>query len=872
MNIRFAIVVLLLASHAVAQIDLQLDRGSTGLARTLAQLQTTASVIHVVAHPDDEDGPLLTYCSRGLGTRTLLFSITRGEGGANLISSQFFDELGALRTLEHLKSASYYGNELFYSRATDYGYSKTLEEAKRKWQDGDPILADLVEVVRREQPTIVLSRFRGDPRDGHGHHQMAGVISAKVFAAAADATQFPEQIERGLHPWQIQKLYVNDFKWRRAADDTDWTVRIPTGEYAPALGRSYAQLARYGLGFQRSQGISGHWSEAGPRTAYYKLTKSADDSYSPDKEESILDNVVTSVSGLSRLAGEAKNQALADGLQQLESEIATAVDEFDGRQPLSVVSGLCDALKTARNVRKVVDDIEVLPAAKYSLILQIDRKIRELQLAISQAMGISLECWVESEEEERVTVPGRNLTLNTRLVNPSEIRAAVKQLRFDAPEDWDVPEIDLSNGVLKSNEPLEKTVTVELGANATLTKPYWQRSSIQEPFYTIATGAMQKPTVVSGVVGHILLEVNDVNISIDAPVMISFRDPELGNVRYPVTTLPELSVGIATRHGAIALGSDSYAIDVETSSTSPIEDGIDLRLKLPDGWSSEPPRHRIEIGKSNEQRVSRFVIKLPGSLAPGDYAIGAVASVDGKEYTERFETITARDLGRLTLFKPATHNLHVVDMKFEGPRSVGYIMGSGDEVPAALAAFGIVPRLLTKEDLRSADLSKFDVILVGVRAYAVRPDVRKFNQRLLDYAKAGGTLIVQYQTPEFDQNFGPYPYEMGRRPEEVSEEDAVVTILKPTHPVFQHPNKITASDFDGWLEQRGSKFLKSWDERYTPLLECHDTGQSPQTGGMLVTAYGDGVYVYSAYAWYRQLPNGVPGAYRIFANMLSLGQ
>ena len=242
----------------------------------------------------------------------------------------------------------------------------------------------------------------------------------------------------------------------------------------------------------------------------------------------------------------------------------------------------------------------------------------------------------------------------------------------------------------------------------------------------------------------------------------------------------------------------------------------------------------------------------------------------GAEFREGFKTITARDLGRINMYRPAVHHVKLVDVKLLGQPSVGYIMGSGDEVPASLSTFGIRPVMLTESDLATGDLRRFDVIVVGVRAYAVRPDIRKYNSRLLEYAKEGGVFLVQYQTPEFDHDFGPYPYKMGRSPEEVSEEDAPVTILQPDHVLFNRPNRITSGDFDDWVEQRGSKFWSTWDSRYTPLLECHDQGQSPQSGGMLVARYGKGVYVYSAFAWYRQLPNGVGGAYRLYANMLSL--
>jgi len=247
----------------------------------------------------------------------------------------------------------------------------------------------------------------------------------------------------------------------------------------------------------------------------------------------------------------------------------------------------------------------------------------------------------------------------------------------------------------------------------------------------------------------------------------------------------------------------------------------------------------------------------------------SVATAQGK-YEDGYETVTARDLGRVNLYREAIHILNSADVRVAGRPTVGYLMGSGDEVPRAVSMLGLQPQLLGTDDLASSDLSRFDLILVGVRAYAVRTDIHQYNERLLEYVKRGGILVVQYQTPEFDHNYGPFPYQQGRSPEEVSEEDASVQILQPEHPLFRAPNRITSADFEGWIEQRGSKFWQSWDENYTALLECHDEGQPPQQGGMLIATYGQGLYLYSAYAWYRQLPQGIAGAYRIFANILSL--
>ncbi len=297
-----------------------------------------------------------------------------------------------------------------------------------------------------------------------------------------------------------------------------------------------------------------------------------------------------------------------------------------------------------------------------------------------------------------------------------------------------------------------------------------------------------------------------------------------------------------------------------------------MRLNLPAGWSSSPTSLPFSFDKEDGEATFGFKVKPSSDVHQKAYTIKAIASYEGKEYAEGFIIVTAPDVDRFNLYRAAKHNVRGVDVKVAADLHVGYVMGSGDDIPQSLALLGVQPVMLSPSDLASANLASFDTIILGVRAYAVRPDVKRYMGRLLDYVKNGGVLIVQYQTPEYDNNYGPYPYSQTKRPEEVSEEDAVVTILEPNHPIFRRPNQITTRDFDGWAEQRGSKFIKTWDPRYKALLECHDMGQAPQKGGMLYAEYGKGVYLYSAYAWYRQLPHGVPGAFRIYANMISLGK
>ena len=851
------------------QYELPLDQGILGLARTLKQLQTTTTVLHTVAHPDDEDGPLLAYCARGLGTRTLLFSITRGEGGANLISSHFFDELGALRTLEHLKSASFYGNELFYSRAADYGYSKTLDEAMRTWKNGTPILRDLVELIRREQPTILLSRFRGNRRDGHGHHQMAGVLTQKAFDAAADPTQFPEQLRDGLFVWQAEKLYSNNIRpGRRPEDQNLWTVEVPTGDFAPLIGRTFSQLARFGLGFQRSQGISGHWGAAGARPSYYRLLKTSQDVELPKRESTILDGVKTGVSQLIRYVDDAPHN-LSTRLDEIDSIIHEIAKDFNTQQPSTLTPKLLVGLQKTEQLIVAIKDMNLSDAARYTLRRQLQRKVSEFRRGIIQSSGISFEFWVDLQNDEQHLVPGREFTINSRVVNPGKDSLTIRAMRIEEAG-WRVSG-DHTTASIAGNETFEAEFSTTIESSSALTRPHWSRPNIRQPFYDVSERSKQRPVPNVAATATLELEMHGIGFEVRQPIELRFRSPEFGNVRYQASLVPQISVRFASQHIVVPLGQKEFEVTVELRSSVAVDEPGSVRLALPDGWVSQPEAIQFQFARANEEKSLTFRVQS-STAAAKEQTIEAIATLSGNEYVEGFQTVTARDLRRLTLFKPARQTVGTVDVQVSGTPKVGYIAGSGDEVAEAIGQLGISTKMLSSADLESSNLGEFDVILVGVRAYAVRPDIRKFNGRLLEFVKNGGTMIVQYQTPEFDNNFGPYPYKMGRFPEEVSEEDSKVAILAPNHEVFNRPNKITPQDFDGWVEQRGSKFWASWDERYTPLLECHDTGQERQEGGMLITEYGQGIYVYSAYAWYRQLPNGVPGAFRLFANMLSLGQ
>ena len=870
------------AGPVSAQLDLPLDEGVAGLHQTLRALQTNASILHVVAHPDDEDGPLMCYCARGLGARVILFSITRGEGGANLISRHFFDELGALRTLEHVKAAQYYGNDLFYSSAADYGYSKNLAEANRTWNNGQRILGELVEVIRREQPTVIMSRFRGDPRDGHGHHQMAGVLSRKAFRAAANPAQFPEQLKRGLQTWQPYKLYVNSRPEWHADDRNNWTVAVPTGQYDPVLGRSYGQVARFGLGFQRSQGISGHIGEAGERNSYYRLQAVAEGVTLPKSESLPIDNLDLTVSATGKLPGMEVPIRFAEQANRLEQLISSAVDSFAIDAPQQIVEPLAKALSQVQSIRRELRSFDLSKLQRSLAENQLRRKEQQLHRAIGLAAGIQLDAWVETTGPKNrgplFLSPGQEITAKASLVVRNDVPANLKAVQWRTKNrSWqnaDTKKDASTNGKpLTRNKPTIRETAMTVPPDVSLTRPYWSRTSIRQPFYDVSEGNRQAPMPEPPLACTATLEIHGADIQLHRVAETRVRDPLFGNVRYPIQIVPPVSVAFPLREGVLPKNRTIYDVDVAVRSFQDTKVAGTVRVNASEGWSIEPEQYALSGPRSEGDELQfQFALSRTSPNAVDPCRLEAVVEWNGQKYSEGVTTVTARDLDRINLYRPAVHIVRTVEATVLGDPEVGYITGSGDDVAQSLAMLGIRPVMLTSDDLAAANLNEYDVILVGVRAYAVRKDLRKYNSRLIEFVKTGGALIVQYQTPEFDDNFGPYPYSMGRRPEEVSEEDAVVKILEPNHPLLNRPNKIEAADFDGWLEQRGSKFLTTWSKEYLPLLECHDTGQQPQQGGLLVARHGNGVYVYSAYAWYRQLPNGVPGAFRLMANHLSLPQ
>ena len=848
--------------------------------RALQRLQTTATVLHTVAHPDDENGALLTWLSRGQGVRTALYSTTRGEGGANLIGPELFDALGIVRTEEHLAAVRYYGIDLFFSSAVDFGYSKRLDETLEKW-DYQMLLEDMVRLIRYYRPDVIISRFQGNRQDGHGHHQASGVVTLEAFRIAGDATRFPEHLAEGLHPWHPKKLYITRSRWRRSNAETADTpvLKIDTGEYNALLGLSYSQIARQGLSYQRSQGVGQTRASKGSSLTELQLINTTLAEH-PKSEDNLFDGLDTTIMGMARLANA---PTLNPEFTQLQESVNAAIRNYDARQPWRVVSHLASGLKTTHALIQKIQDIDLDDSVRAHLLFLLRNKAQEFMTATNAALGVSLEVLVQpagnrSSETFTVAIPGQKFAIGMRLVNPAPVAAELVKAALHTPDGWHVQQQQTEIKTIQTNQPVSMTFEVKVPQDAAYTQPYWTRASeYHDAVYTLKHPEFRflpfTPPEVQGVVTY---RVEGVDFTVTQPAQTRTINRPWGEKRRLLTVAPAISLSISPHIGVIPISESAtattFTATVEMLNNVKGEAEGKLALSFPEDWSVSPEWAAFAFTHEGASKTFTFQVSAEDVEAGRDYTIYAVALSNDREYTTGYQVIDHPDLEPRHLYRTSTMTLHGISLELPPNLSVGYIMGVGDRVPEALQQIGIDVEMLDREELRTGDLNQFDTILVGIRAYAVRRDLIAYNSRLLDYVYEGGNLIVQYQTPEFDAApFGPYPYTMGRRPEEVSEEDAQVTILDPDNPIFQYPNRITTADFDGWVEERGSKFLTEWDANYQALLTCNDREQTPQAGGFLYAKYGAGTYTYAAYAFYRQLPAGVPGAYRLFVNMISLG-
>lgn len=866
------------------------DAGASGLRQMLIRLQTTARMVQVTAHPDDEDGGMLTLESRGKGVSTTLLTLNRGEGGQNKVGSNLFDVLGVLRALELTASDRYYGVEQRFTRVADFGFSKSPEETFQKWQGHDTALQDMVRVIRTFRPDVLIARFSGTPRDGHGHHEASGILTKEAFRAAADPKRFPEQLKEGLLPWQASKLYAGNVCgfMSSTCPDENYTLKLNTGKVDPNLGMSYIQFALEGLRHQLSQGAGGWSVEPGDRFTFYKLVDSVLPGSHNGHETNFFDGIDTSLPGLAARLGaeESKVSFLRSELTATAGLIKEA-SEKSSNDSSAAAPPLWSAVQKLDLLLPRIEKTSLSPLRKEDLLQILHEKQQQVETALNLALGVTLNATVtqagsESTYSSAAFSPGQDLAMSVVFQNHSKTALEVTGVSLEGFKGW--------NGEVRSNKPAvvqpgaEYTAKFPLHvpANATYTRPYWHRDNPEEdavnmiddpdyatlpfppfPFHAIARYRMAGSNGGGNNPGVGLIK---------APALVPVKDEQGSEELRRLAVTPVFSVMLEPGEQVLAVENGAArAVDVAVMANLEAAPKGRLHLQAPQGWRVEPTELPVELHHRGEKKDFEFKL-LPSNLKEGHAQVRAVLEAAGTKYTEGYSLVTRDDLAAFYYYQAALQRVSIVEVKVPKDVKVGYVMGAGDEIPTVLSQIGMDVTLIPAEKLATEDLSRFGTVILGIRVYDTRKEVAESNKKLLDYVSGGGTLVVQYNASTGDFNSGhftPYPAELSRA--RVSVEEAPVDILAPDDSVFNYPNKISERDFEGWVQERGLYFMDQWDDHFKPLLASHDPGEQPQKGGLLRAQYGKGTYIYTGYAFFRQLPAGVPGAIRLYANLLAAG-
>lgn len=782
--------------------------GSAAIEQALGRLNVLGSVLMIAAHPDDENNVVLAWFSRGRLYRTAYLSATRGEGGQNLIGPELGEQLGLIRTQELLAARRVDGAAQFFTRAVDFGFSKSASETLRKWGH-EQTLSDMVWVIRRYRPDVITVPFSGTPRDGHGHHQASGMLAREAFAAAADPARFPEQL-RHVQPWRARRLVHHPYFAKPAPGD----VRIDGGEFNPVLGRSYAEIAGLSRSMHRSQAM-GSPQPKGPSLRYF-VTLAGE----PARSD-VFDGIDTT---WNRLPGGAAIGRI----------LSAAAGSFDSHNPSKTIPALLQARQLIAAIRD--------PWAAV--------KLSELDETVALCAGL----WLDAEADRWSATPGSTLNLRLVAVNRSSFPLALAAVDVDGMGARTTE--DAADAALPYNQVFTRQVRRDVPASQPLSQPYWLEHPRHGDAYEVKNqrliGLPENPPVLAA---RFRVIAAGQTLELERPVRYRYVDPVLGELRRPLAIVPPAAVNLS-RDVLVFPDATERRLAVEVAAQA--RAGGELRLDTAAGWNVKPPSQPYQED-AGQRRSLEFEIAPPPREANGRAGFAASG----------MRVIAYPHIPPQVWFPPADLRLVRSDIRLTA-RRIGYVMGAGDEMPDALRQLGADVVLLGSGDLEQRNLSEFDAIVTGVRAYNVRQDLRANHTRLLEFVKSGGTLLVQYNVLDRSLegvSVGPYPITIGRG--RVSLEEAPVRLTDPQSPLLQAPNAITARDFGGWVQERGLYFASQWDPRYRTVLEAGDPGEQPMAGGQLWTRYGKGIYIFSAYSWFRQLPAGVPGAYRLFANLLS---
>lgn len=844
------------------------EMDGTGVVATgllLRQMDGVKRVLMIAAHPDDEDTSLLTTLSRGWGAETAYLALTRGDGGQNLIGPELWEGLGIVRTGELVAARDLDGGRQFFTRAFDYGFSKSAEEALSLWPR-EELLEDVVWAVRTFRPHVIVSVFSGTPSDGHGQHQAAGIMAREAYAAAGDPTRFPDQLGQGVEAWTPSKIYQSS---RRrfvsgGADLDDGSVDIQTGMLDPLLGRSLLQLSMESRSQHRSQDM-GAAQPAGPRTTGVILVDSRVDSGA-----GIFSGIDTTLVGLTGALPAGAASEARRHLTAYREAVARATDDF-GMDPQRIAPHLLEAaahLSAAQSAGGAAD--REFRAALATKAVVVER-------AILAATGISFD--VRASDD--LLVPGQTVEVNAQLWNGGSQRLSLPDVGLRTPSGWTVVETGVegltADGTVEPGALVTWTYDVTLPAAAELSRLYYLREArdgarYRWPDEPELRGSPGNPPLVDGTVRFAFLtdQARAMRSATTAWRYVSV-DPAFGEFEKPVLVVPAVSVAVSPAGVTWPQGqSNAREISVVVRSEDDAGSRGEVAVSAPAGWTVTPTSQSFELAEAGAERAMVFALRPSATVAAGQHTFEVVATTsDGGRFDEGYSLIDYDHIERTALFTDATATVSVVPVAVREGIRVGYIMGSGDDGPEAIRQMGADVELLDEARVRDGDFTGFTTVVLGVRAYETRPDLQAASAQLLDFARRGGTVIVQYNRGPLG-SLAPYDLQVGRGSPRVADETAAVEMLLPDAPLFTTPNRIVEADFDGWVQERGLYFASQWDDRYTPVLQLHDPGEEERLGSTLIATVGDGVFVYSALSFFRQWAGQVPGAYRLFANMISL--
>ncbi len=786
----------------------------------LQKLNTLGSVLYFASHPDDENTGILAYFSKGKKYRTAYLSLTRGDGGQNLIGSEKGAEIGIIRTQELLGARKFDRAEQFFTRAIDFGYTKNPDETFEFW-GREQILADVVWIIRKFRPDVIITRFAPSASGGHGHHTASVILAMEAFNAAADPNRFPEQLKY-VYPWQATRILWNSS--RPGQQDIGKSVRVDVSEYNTLLGKSYTEIAAEGRTMHKTQGFG----SSGRRGTQYEYFEYID---GKPAATDIFEGIDTTWNRV-------------PGGQKVGKMLNDVLISFDPLNPS----------KSIPELLAVYDEMNKLDSSDWVVI-----KKKELLHIIQSCAGL----WIEAIPDDYSASPGDEINVRVTLVNRSNQPFTLEKISFAETSTDSVVNIALDN-----NNPVTIVHTVHLPFNLPISQPYWLKMTPSEGAFSISDqnliGLAENPPSI-----RVLFTLRSEGrlLEYETPLLFRWTDRVDGELYRPFEIRPLVTVNMEDE---VIIFTDDNSKDVKVivKSDLPNISGT-IRLKGPAEWKIKTSVIPFSLQSKYEERQIIFTVSPPEF--PAEVKLTAEAEIDGKIYDKSLVEISYPHIEKQVYFPDS--QIKAVKLEIDKIGStIGYIMGSGDEVPDGLRNLGYSVILIDDEMLENGDFSQFDVIITGVRAYNTRERLKYIRPKLMQYIENGGTLIVQYNvsTGLLTQDIGPYPFVIGQ--DRVCVETAPVTFIDPNHHLLNFPNKINQKDFEGWIQERGLYFATRWDENYETVLSSHDPNETDKKGGLLFTRYGKGVFIYTGYSWFRQLPEGVSGAYLLFVNLISAGE